>query len=63
MIPYFSYELAAIPTSLLRDSAMRKKQKSQLAKALTNEVQLLAERNARAICVIDRVCVYKVWTA
>ena len=41
MIPYFSYELAAIPTSLFRDSAMRKTQKSQLAKALTNDVQLL----------------------
>ena len=38
MIPYFSYELAAIPTSLFRDSAMRKTQKSQLAKALTNDV-------------------------
>ena len=32
---------------------MRKTLKSQLAKALTNDVQLLAERNARAICVID----------
>ena len=38
MIPYFSYALAAIPMSLFRDSAMRKTQKSQLAKALTNDV-------------------------
>lgn len=34
MAPYFGYELTAIPTSLFKDSFMRKPIKSQLAKAL-----------------------------
>ena len=37
MIPYFSYELTAIPTSLFKDGAMRKTQKSQLAKIVTSD--------------------------
>ena len=52
MIPYFSYELTAIPTSLFKDGAMRKTQKSQLAKIVTSDVQP-AECNVRTSYVID----------
>ena len=52
MIPYFSYELTTIPTSLFKDSAMRKTQKSQLAKTIASGVEL-AERDVRIDHVID----------
>ena len=53
MIPYFSsYELTAIPTSIFKDGAMRKIQKSQLAKLVTSDVQP-AECNMRTSYVID----------
>ena len=52
MIPYFSYELTAIPTSLFKDGLMRKTQKSQLAKLVASDVQP-AECNMRTSYVID----------
>lgn len=39
MAPYFQYELSPIPTSLFKDNAMRKAEKSQLAKALQSGVE------------------------
>jgi len=39
MVPYFDYELTAIPTSLFKDYAMCKTAKAQLAKALMGNVQ------------------------
>ena len=52
MIPYFSYELTGIPTSIFKDGVMRKTQKSQLAKLVTSDVQP-AECNVRTSYVID----------
>ena len=50
--PYFDYELTVIPTSLFKDNSMRKTAKSQLAKALTNNVKP-CEQNIQAKYVID----------
>ena len=50
--PNFEYELTVIPTSLFKDNTMRKTAKSQLAKALTNNVQP-HQQNVQATYVID----------
>ena len=50
--PYFDYELTVIPTSLFKDNTMRKTPKSQLAKAVANNVQP-CEHNVQATHVID----------
>ena len=52
MIPYFDYELTAIPTSLFKDHAMRKTTKAQLAKALMSNVQP-SQRNTQIHHVLD----------
>lgn len=39
MVPYFHYELTQIPTSLFKDNAMCKPDKSQLANALQSGVE------------------------
>ena len=52
MLPYFDYELTAIPTSLFKDYAMRKTAKAQLAKVLMSKVQP-SGRNAQLYHVLD----------
>lgn len=52
MAPFFEYELTTIPTSLFKDNAMRKTDKSRLAQAFKQAVQP-SERNTRAIHVLD----------
>ena len=49
---YFEYELTVIPTSIFKDNMMRKTAKSQLAKALSNDVEP-CEQNVQAKYVID----------
>ena len=49
---YFDYELTVIPTSIFKGKTMRKTAKSQLAKALLNDVQP-CEQNVQATHVID----------
>ena len=52
MAPFLEYELTTIPTSLFKDNAMRKTDKSRLAQAFKQAVQP-SERNTRAIHVLD----------
>ena len=40
MSPYFDYELTAFPISLFKDNVMRKAAKAQLAKSLTDSVNV-----------------------
>ena len=48
MAPFWEYELTTIPTSLFKDKAMRKTDKSRLAQAFKQTVQP-SEQNTRAI--------------
>ena len=52
MAPYFHYELTLIPTSLLKDNAMYKADKSQLAKALQSGVEP-SQQKQQPMHVID----------
>ena len=49
---YFEYELTVIPTSIFKDNMMHKTAKSQLVKALSNDVEP-CEQNIQAKYVID----------
>ena len=52
MTQYFKYELTAFPTSLFKDAGMLKMQISQLAKAITTDVEP-ADCSVSAVYVID----------
>ena len=52
MSPYFDYELTAFPTSLFKDNFMCKATKAQLAKSLTDSVNV-SERRRQAKHVLD----------